>query len=132
MFRVAPPLELKKLEERFRHKVLQMLIAKGKVTREMLTLLSGWRYSGFHVFSGNSSCQKRKRRWESRLLPPLGILSTGGMRCVAEEESLVKETKDGNDRIIDYHLQESMFLRIAGLSLTGSTFTGDSHHEAGQ
>ena len=53
MFRVAPPLELKKLEAIFRHKVFRMLLAKGKVSREMIAMLSNWRHSGFHVFCGN-------------------------------------------------------------------------------
>jgi hypothetical protein len=35
MFRVAPPLELKKPEAIFRHKVLRMLLSKGKITEEM-------------------------------------------------------------------------------------------------
>jgi hypothetical protein len=39
MFRVAPPLELKKLETIFRHKVFCMLIASGKISREMIFLL---------------------------------------------------------------------------------------------
>ncbi|MBN2438494.1 MAG: hypothetical protein JXL20_07815 [Deltaproteobacteria bacterium] len=50
MFRVAPPLELKKLEAIFRHKVLRMLLNKGKITREMLRMLSGWKHTGFNVF----------------------------------------------------------------------------------
>jgi hypothetical protein len=53
MFRVAPPLELKKLEAIFRHKVLRMLLAGGKITQEMITMLSTWRHSGFNVFCGN-------------------------------------------------------------------------------
>ena len=53
MFRVAPPLELKKLEAIFRHKVLRMLLNKGKITQEMITMLSTWRHSGFNVFCGN-------------------------------------------------------------------------------
>ena len=53
MFRVAPPLELKKLEAIFRHKVFRMLLAKGKITKEMIAMLSTWRHSGFHVFCGN-------------------------------------------------------------------------------
>jgi hypothetical protein len=57
--RVAPPLELKKLlvpfrvEAIFRHKVFGMLLAKGKITRELIAMLSLWRHSGFHVFCGN-------------------------------------------------------------------------------
>jgi hypothetical protein len=46
MFHVAPPLELKKLEAIFRHKVFRMLLAKGKVTEEMIRMLSAWRHSG--------------------------------------------------------------------------------------
>jgi hypothetical protein len=53
MFRVAPPLELKKLEAIFRHNGFKMLLAKGKITREMIAMLSTWRHSGFHVFCGN-------------------------------------------------------------------------------
>jgi len=53
MFRVAPPLELKKLEAIFRHKVFRMLLDKGKITKEMIAMLSTWRHSGFNVFCGN-------------------------------------------------------------------------------
>jgi hypothetical protein len=52
IFRVAPPLELKKLEAIFRHKVLRMLLSKGKITQEMIAMLSTWRHSGFNVFCG--------------------------------------------------------------------------------
>ncbi|MEN6318919.1 MAG: transposase [Syntrophaceae bacterium] len=53
MFRVAPPLELKKLETIFQHKVFRMLLAKGKISRETITMLSNWRHSGFNVYCGN-------------------------------------------------------------------------------
>jgi len=53
MFRVAPPLELKRLESIFQHKMFGMLLAKGKITKEMIAMLSTWRHSGFHVFCGN-------------------------------------------------------------------------------
>ena len=45
MFRAAPPLELKKLEAIFRHKVLRMLLSKGKITEEMIAMLSTLRHS---------------------------------------------------------------------------------------
>jgi hypothetical protein len=41
MFRVAPPLDLKKLEAIFRHKVFRMLLSRGKITEEMIRMLSG-------------------------------------------------------------------------------------------
>jgi len=53
MFRVAPPLELKKLEAIFRHRVLRMLLSRGKITGEMVRMLSGWKHTGFNVFCGN-------------------------------------------------------------------------------
>jgi hypothetical protein len=52
MFRIAPPLDLKKLEAIFRHKVFKMLLAKGRITRELIAMLSNWRHSGFQVFCG--------------------------------------------------------------------------------
>jgi len=53
MFRVAPPLELKKLDAIFQHKVFKMLLSRGKITKEMIAMLATWRHSGFHVFCGN-------------------------------------------------------------------------------
>ncbi len=50
---LPPPLELKKMEAIFRHKVLRMLMNKGKIMEEMVKMLSGWRHSGFNVFCGN-------------------------------------------------------------------------------
>jgi len=52
MFRVAPPFEMKKLEALFRHKVFKMLLAKDKITEDLIRMLSGWRHSGFNVFCG--------------------------------------------------------------------------------
>jgi hypothetical protein len=65
MFRVAPPLELKKLEAIFRHKVFKMLLAKGKITEEMIRMLSSWRHSGFNVFCGNRISPNDKTAMEN-------------------------------------------------------------------
>ncbi len=35
------------------NKVFKMLLNKGKITKEMIAMLSTWRHSGFHVFCGN-------------------------------------------------------------------------------
>jgi hypothetical protein len=53
MFHVAPPLELKKLEAIFQHKMFKMRLAKGKIKKETIAMLSTWRHSGFQVFRGN-------------------------------------------------------------------------------
>lgn len=49
MFSVSPAVNTKALERMFRHKVLKMLLAKGKITQDMITLLNKWRHTGFEV-----------------------------------------------------------------------------------
>jgi len=39
MFAVSPATDTKALEQLFRHKVLKMLLAKRKITHDMITLL---------------------------------------------------------------------------------------------
>ena len=69
MFRVAP--ELKKLlvpfrvEAIFRNKVFRMLVARRKISREMIAMLSTWWHSGFHVFCGNRIQPKEDKAMES-------------------------------------------------------------------
>jgi hypothetical protein len=52
MFSVSPTADNKALEQIFRHKVLKMLVAKGKITQDMIMLLDKWRHTGFNVFFG--------------------------------------------------------------------------------
>jgi len=59
---------LKKLESIFRHKVLKMLLSRGKITRKMIDMLSTWRHYGFNVFCGNRISSKDDA---SMLLSPL-------------------------------------------------------------
>jgi Putative transposase len=101
MFRVAPPLELKKLEAIFRHKVLRMLIAKGKITREMIALLSGWRHSGFHVFCGKRILPKEETALEnlSRYIIRASF-SQERMQYLDKEGTVIYAAKDGNDRAV--------------------------------
>ena len=40
------------LEAIFKHTVSTMLLTKGKITAEMIAMLSRWRHSGFHVYCG--------------------------------------------------------------------------------
>ena len=92
-------MELKKLEALFRHNVIRMLIAKGKITCEMLALLSGSRHSGFRVF-----CGKRLMPNEQTALENLAryiiraSFSQEKMRYLAHERSVVYTAKNGNDR----------------------------------
>ena len=51
-FTVAPSFEIKQIEEVFRHKVFKMLLSKGKITQELIDMMSTWHYSGFNVYCG--------------------------------------------------------------------------------
>jgi hypothetical protein len=51
-FTVAPEPDGKQTAELFRHKVLKMLLAKGKITPERIALMDNWRHTGFNVFVG--------------------------------------------------------------------------------
>ena len=65
MFRVAQPLELKKLESIFRHHVLKMLLQKRKITEEMIRMLDRWKHSGFSAFCGNRISPNDKTAMEN-------------------------------------------------------------------
>ena len=76
-FRVAPPLELKKLEAIFRHKVFRMLLNKRKITKELIAMLSTWRHSGFNVSRG-----KRQKEGMDDAIP-----------CILEPQGSEKATR---------------------------------------
>jgi len=65
MFSVSPALDTKALEQIFRHKVLKMLLTKEKITRDMITLLDKWRYTGFNVFSGPRILPRNEKSMEN-------------------------------------------------------------------
>ena len=65
MFSVSPALDTKALEQIFWHKVLKMLLAKEKITRDMITLLDKWRHTGFNVFSGPRVLPRNEKSMEN-------------------------------------------------------------------
>jgi ribosomal protein S27E len=96
MFRLAPPLELKKLEAIFRHKVFRMLLTKGKVSREMIAMLSNWRHSGFHVFCGNRISPNDKTAMETLARYIIrASFSQERMTYLYHEATVVYAAKDG-------------------------------------
>jgi ribosomal protein S27E len=98
MFRVAPPLELKKLEVIFRHKVFKMLLAKGKITEEMIRMLSAWRHSGFNVFCGNRISPNDKTAMENLARYIIrASFSQERMTYLDQEATVVYTAKDGKD-----------------------------------
>ncbi len=52
MFKVAPRFETKHLEEIFRYKVFKMLLSKGKITQDLVSMLILWRHSGCNHLNG--------------------------------------------------------------------------------
>ncbi len=80
LFTVAPAFDTKALEKIFRHKVLKMLLAKGKITADLIALMDKWRHSGFNVYKGeqmvryygyysNVSRGRRKKANTDELIP---------------------------------------------------------------
>jgi hypothetical protein len=99
MFRVAPPLELNRLEAIFRHKVFCMLIARGKISREMTAMLSTWRHSGFNVFCGNRIQPKEKEAMETLARYIIrASFSQERMQYLADEGTVVYSAKKGKGR----------------------------------
>jgi len=64
MFSVSPTADTKALEQIFRHKVLKMLVAKGKITQHMIMLLDKWRHTGFNVFFGPRILPRQEKSME--------------------------------------------------------------------
>jgi hypothetical protein len=96
MFRVAPPLELKKLEAIFQHKVLRMLLSKRKISEEMIRMLSTWRHSGFHVFCGNRISPDDETAMENLARYIIrASFSQERMQYLDQEGKVVYSSKDG-------------------------------------
>ena len=51
-FSVSRAIDTAALEQIFRHMVLKMLLAKGKITADMIALLDKWRHTGFNAYCG--------------------------------------------------------------------------------
>jgi hypothetical protein len=78
-----------------------MLIARGKITPEMITLLSGWRHSGFHVFCGKRITPKEETALEHLALYIIrASFSQERMQYPADEGTVIYSTKDRKDRTI--------------------------------
>jgi hypothetical protein len=68
MFSVSPAVDIKALEQIFRHKVLRMLLAKGKIIQGMISLLDKWRHKGFNAYYGPRVLPWQKKSMEGLLL----------------------------------------------------------------
>ena len=98
MFRVAPSLDLKKLEAIFRHKVFKMLLAKGRITKDLIAMLSNWRHSGFQVFCGQRIFPQDETAMENLARYIIrASFSQERMQYLAEPSKVVYRAKDGTD-----------------------------------
>ena len=79
-----------------RHKVFRMLLAKEKITEEMIRMLSSWRHSGFHVFCGNRISPNDKPAMENLARYIIrASFSQERMRYLDQEGKVVYASKDG-------------------------------------
>jgi len=114
MFRVAPSLDLKKLEAVFRHKVFKMLLAKGRITRDLIDMLSNWRHSGFQVFCGNRLGPEEETGMENLARYILrASFSQKRMQYLAEPSKVVYRAKDGTEEKV-FDALEWLVPRFAG------------------
>lgn len=50
---------MKNLEAIFWRRVFKTLLVKGRITKDLIAMLSNWRYSGFQVFCGSRISLKK-------------------------------------------------------------------------
>jgi hypothetical protein len=98
MFRVAPPLDLKKLEAIFRHKIFKMLLVKGRITKDLINMLSNWRHSGFQVYCGERIFPQDETAMENLARYIIrASFSQERMQYLAEPSKVVYRAKDGSE-----------------------------------
>ena len=108
-FKVAPPLDTKPLEKIFpakngifdNHKVLWMLLRKGKITEDVIKLIMTWRHSGFNVHCGHRIQPGDEEAMENlaRYIVRASF-SQERMTYIPEESRVVYQLKDGNEEKI--------------------------------
>jgi hypothetical protein len=103
IFRVSPLFDLKKLEKLFQHQILKMLLTKGKITNDLVTMLSKWSHSGFNVFcgpmikTGEEEAMENLARYIIR-----ASFSQERMTYISEESKVVYRSKDDKkEKIFD-------------------------------
>jgi hypothetical protein len=96
MFRVVPALKTKHLEKIFRHHVFKMLLSKGKITEDLVSMLLSWRHSGFNVFYGSSILPRHEKSMENLARYIIrASFSQERMTYVRQQSEVVYESKDG-------------------------------------
>jgi len=103
MFRVGPRFHTKDLEEIFRYKVFKMLLAKEKITEDLIDMIMKWRHSGFNVFygpriqPGEQEAMENLARYIIR-----ASFSQERMTYIPDESKVVYKSKDAKqEKIFD-------------------------------
>jgi hypothetical protein len=65
IFSVSPKVDTRTIEQIFRHNVLKMLLAKGKIMPDMIALLDKWRHTGFNVYVGSRILPRQEKSMEN-------------------------------------------------------------------
>jgi hypothetical protein len=100
-FRVAPVVVRKEFEEIFRYKVFRMLLSKGKITEELVSMLMLWRHSGFNVFCGSRIYPRDETAMENLARYIIrASFSQERMSYVEEEAQVLYRSKDGKEEKI--------------------------------
>ncbi len=100
---MAPTLDTAPLARIFQHKVLGMLLRKGKITEEVVKLIMSWRHSGFNVHCGpriqpgDEEAMENLARYVVR-----ASFSQERMTYLPDESQVLYRSKDGkNEKTFD-------------------------------
>jgi len=98
VFRVAPRFDPKDLRAIFEHRVLRMLLSKGKMTRDLIALIRTWRHSGFQVYVGPRIQPGEEEATENLARYIIqASFSQERMTYLPEESKVIYESKDGKE-----------------------------------
>jgi hypothetical protein len=99
VFRVAAKFNLKDLEQLFRHKVLRMLLARGKINCDLIRMMEGWRHSGFNVYAGPRIHPRQKRSLENLAAYLIrSSFSQQRMEYLPDQAKVAYRSKDGKEK----------------------------------
>jgi hypothetical protein len=99
MFRVAPPFGTEDLGKIFQHKLLKMLLSKGKITQKLINMLLSWRHSGFNVFCGPRIHPREEDAMENLARYSIrASFSQERMTYIREESKLIYKSKHGRQQ----------------------------------
>jgi len=103
MFSVSPAIDTDTLEKIFRHMVLKMLLAKGKISPDVIALLDKWRHTGFNAYCGPRILPRQKKSMENLARYIIrASFSQERMRYQRESGHVVYKSKAGKEiRVFD-------------------------------